>query len=188
MLTALSDLCLAGGRFPGAVESVWISCGMTCNWFYALNRRKGKEISSWLHRNLFRFSVHLSQQKEENNVREACNLDLVGAHGTICSVQGSWKALSKVNETSYNKFRGKFFNCGCGCCKSSGIIFKQWFSGLETKITGLTFHCFLMACKTKLLAILHSKSFSKISYFPMLLIIPGKSQIVFVPEYVFVDC
>lgn len=115
----------------------------------------------------------------------------MGTHGTICGVQGNWKALSKVNGASYDKFRGKFFNCGCGyngCCKSSGIIFKQWVSGLETKNIGLTFHCFLMACKHTLLAVLHNNSLSKISYFSMLLIIPGKSQIVFVPVYVFVDC
>lgn len=32
---------------------------------------------------------------EENCVREACNLDLVGAHVT-CRVQEIWKALSKA--------------------------------------------------------------------------------------------
>jgi len=33
---------------------------------------------------------------EENNVREACNLDLVGTHVTTCRVQGIWKALSEA--------------------------------------------------------------------------------------------
>lgn len=52
------------------LQSIWISCDMTYNRFYALNRRKGKKISSWLHRYIFRFPVHLSQQKERKTMSE----------------------------------------------------------------------------------------------------------------------
>lgn len=153
------------------LQSIWISCDMTYNRFYALNRRKGKKISSWLHRYIFRFPVHLSQQKERKTMSEKHVIWIQWVHMSQLAVsKESGKLSVKRREQSYDKFRGKIFFYGRSykrCCKSRGI---------ETKNTGLIFHCFIMACKTKLLAILLNKSFSKISSFPVLCVILGKLQ------------
>lgn len=58
---------------------------MTYNWFYALNRRKGKDFVLATQMHIQVPSTRKPTEGEENNVREACNLDLVGTHVTSVS-------------------------------------------------------------------------------------------------------